>query len=244
MFRYVFFALMLTASLVAAQETPAVVTPSPAPPMSPPSAVEPRTALEQRGGTWGVGYLGLSTQLAPTAGLGVGGLGGLSGLLGGTQVPMLGARTWFKGTRVGLELGLGVMVSSTVSSSDSVSVVGLVAMPIVLVSAQHVIVYVAPELRSGFTVTNSSLLTGTSSNLELGARGAVELFFGFIGVPALSLEAGIRVGAARQASSSTSPSPLGMDTVNSKSETYRFTTSLSGDAGSLVASTLSLKYYF
>jgi hypothetical protein len=157
---------------------------------------------------------------------------------------MLGARTWFKGTRVGLELGLGVMVSSTVSSSDSVSVVGLAAVPIALVSAQHVIVYVAPELRSGFTVTNSSLLTGTSSNLELGARGAVELFFGFIGVPALSLEAGIRVGAARQASSSTSPSPLGMDTVNSKSETYRFTTSLAGDVGSLVASTLSLKYYF
>lgn len=243
MFRTALLALVVCASLVSAQEATPVVAP-PAAPSLPPPAVEPRTALEQRGGTWGVGYLGLSSLpgLSASGLLGIGGLGGLASL--NVQVPMLGARTWFKGTRLGLELGVGVMVSSAVSTSDSVSLVGLVAVPIALVSGQHFIVHVAPDLRSGFTLTSSGLVDGTASTLELSARGAVELFFGFIGVPALSLEAGIRLGAARQAQNSTAPSPLGSDIIRSKTESYRFTTSLAGDAGSLIASTLSLKYYF
>lgn len=249
--RLLWTSLLCAASAAIAQDA-AVAPPPPLPPVAEaaPANVEPKpsppapTARDRRGGTVGVGYLGLGSMV-PIGGLS-GGLGGLGGNLR-VQVPVLGVRWWLRHSRLGLDLGVGAMLSSSPDfpqssfSGPSLQLLAHVGLPIAVASTQHVIVLLAPEFRAGLsTLTSSSGITG--SLLELGVRGAVELFFGFIGVPELSVEAAIRVGVAREAQSFSFSAPLNFNT--STTEVYRFSTSLSGDAGSVVASTLSLKYYF
>jgi hypothetical protein len=126
---------------------PAVVEP-PLAKMLPP----PPTARERRGGTVGVGYLGLSS-MQPIVSLG--GLGGLGLAVPRSQVPLLGVRWWFKNARIGLDAGLGAMTSSLESnqfaSIPSVHVVGHVGLPIAIASTQHVIVLLAPWIVGAFT---------------------------------------------------------------------------------------------
>lgn len=248
--RFVLAAVLCFTSVATAQEAqaPVVAPPPPAPPA--PAVEAPLTALRQRSGSVGVGYLGLGSVSAASS---LAGLSGLGGLVGGgllrVSVPVLGARWWLPGSRLALEFGVGVMGSSFSVAGDngapSIQVLGHVAMPIAVASTQHVIVFVAPQLRAGVsTLSSTSGISGTGSLLELGVAGGVELFFGFIGVPALSLEAGVRVGVARDASVMEVSAPLSSTIQSSRSESWRFSTSLSGDPGSIVASTLALKYYF
>lgn len=247
--------LLCAASVSFAQEVVA------AEPLPPPGPVEkttatlkptppPPTARMQRSGTIGVGYLGLAGTSPLFSGMG--GLGGLAGLgLLRVQAPILGVRWWLRDSRLGVDLGLGAMVTGGTDmtgaafvTTPSVQVVAHVGLPIALASTQHVIVLVAPEFRAGYvTLLGDSSFGLSGSLLELALRGAVELFFGFIGVPELSMEAAIRVGFIREAQGMSNFAPLGAST-RLTSETYRFSTSLSGDPGSIIASTLSLKYYF
>ncbi len=255
MFPRLLIALLSVSSIAFAQEE----TLPPPPPIEAPKAVvaeppvakmqpPPPTARERRSGTIGVGYLGLSSMqpIVPS----LGGLGGLVGLVARTQVPLLGMRYWFRAGRIGLDLGAGAMFSTGMESSQfasnpSVQIVGHIGMPIAVASTQHVIVLLAPEFRAGFaTTTSGGSNEATGSLLELALRGGVELFFSFIGVPELSLEAAIRVGVAREAQGFSFLSPLGPGGGGTNFETFRFSTSLSGDAGSIIASSLSLKYYF
>ena len=178
-------------------------------------------------------------------------LGGGFGSLGAVRVsaPILGVRWWFRDSRLGLDLGVGAMVTGgsetgSFSNTPSLQLVAHAGLPIAVASTQHVIVLLAPELRAGYsTLLNDGSFELSGSLLELALRGAVELFFGFIGVPELSLEAAIRIGFIREAQSVANFAPLGPGNMLTN-ETYRFSTSLSGDPGSIVASTLSLKYYF
>ncbi len=232
--------LLCAASVSLGQEA---VLPSPPPLAEVPQAVaEPATkatpplltARERRNGSVGVGYLGLASMAPTFTG---GGLGGLAALR--IQVPMLGIRWWFRDSRVGLDVGLGAMGATAPDFfSPSLMVVGHIGVPIALLSTQHVIVLLAPEFRAGFSTLTGGASAG-GSLLELALRGGVELFFGFIGVPDLSVEAAVRVGVARDEQSFFSPFGGSSGTAN-----FRFSTSLSGDAASVIASTLSLKYYF
>ena len=201
--------LLCVASVAAAQDSPRIM-PSP-PPLAeapPPAVVEAAkpappvlTARERRSGSVGVGYLGLASMTPPISLGGLGGGGGLGGLLGSfrVNVPMLGIRWWMRGSRLGLDLGVGAMAATSPELfSPSLQVVAHVGLPIAVASTQHVIVLLAPEFRAGFTtLTSGSTITG--SLLELALRGGVELFFSFIGVPELSVEAAVRVGVAREA---------------------------------------------
>jgi hypothetical protein len=262
MFARVLIVAMLSASLVFAQED---ATPAPMLLPPPPAEAQPKTvsaeppvakmmppaptARERRGGTVGVGYLGLSS-MAPLGGS-LGGLGGLGGLLiTRNQVPLLGVRWWLRNARIGLDAGVGVMMSTGLESVQfasipSLQLVGHVGLPIAVASTQHVIVLLAPEFRAGFTTSVSGGNNeATGSLLELALRGGIELFFSFIGVPELSLEAAVRVGVAREAQGFSFISPLGPGGGTTSFEVFRFSTSLSGDAASIIASSLSLKYYF
>lgn len=226
-----------------------VVEPVPATKLAPPVP----TARERRGGTVGVGYLGLASMLPMFASLGgLGGLGGLGSLGLRVNVPMLGVRWWMRGSRLGLDFGVGAMLTTNDSNSPAVAffppsfyLVAHVGLPIAVASTQHVIVLLAPEFRAGFTTLTGggSGFTSEGSLLELALRGGIELFFSFIGVPELSLEAAVRLGVARDAQSVSTFSPLGPG-FGSSTESFRFSTSLSGDAASIIGSTLSLKYYF
>ena len=208
----------------------------------------PPTARQVRSGTVGVGYLGLAGMNPLFAVLG-GGLGSLGSLR--VSVPILGVRWWFRDSQLGLDLGAGAMVtggtdtSGSFANTPSLQLVAHAGLPIAVASTQYVIVLLAPELRAGYsTLLNDATFSLTGSFLELALRGAVELFFGFIGVPELSIEAAIRVGFIREAQGLSNFAPLAPGGNMLTSETYRFSTSLSGDPGSIVASTLSLKYYF
>ncbi|MDP2271759.1 MAG: hypothetical protein Q8N23_33230 [Archangium sp.] len=258
--------LLFAASVSFAQEGGAV-EPTPPPPAVEQEAVEPKalestkvmlkpmppppTARQARSGTVGVGYLGVAGMTPLFGGLG-GGLGGLGSLSAfRVSAPILGVRWWFRDSRLGLDLGLGAMVtagsetSGALTNTPSLQLVAHAGLPIAIASTQHVIVLLAPELRAGYsTLLNDGSFALTGSLLELALRGAVELFFGFIGVPELSLEAAIRVGFMREAQGLSNFAPLGPGGNTLTNETFRFSTSLSGDAGSVIASTLSLKYYF
>ena len=263
MSRLLIAAMLCVASFALAQESALPTLPPPPPPIAPetkPALVEPvakptppaSTARERRGGTVGVGYLGL-TSMTPLGGSlsGLGGLAGLSSLQLRNQVPLLGVRWWLRGSRIGLDVGAGAMMSTggesiQFSSSPSLQLVAHLGLPIAVASTQHVIVLVAPEFRAGVsTLTSGGTSELTGSLLELAVRGGVELFFSFIGVPELSLEAAVRVGVARDAQSFSFQNPLlGRPGAGTSVESFRFSTSLSGDAASIVASSLSLKYYF
>lgn len=261
--RLLILALLSQGSLAVAQEAtvpppppieaepkPAVAEPKPAAVAEPVAKMmpPPPSARERRGGTVGVGYLGLSSMTP--LGLSLGGLGGLGALIPRNQVPLLGVRWWLRDARLGLDFGVGVMMSTGTESIafaglPSLQVVGHVGLPIAVASTQHVIVLLAPEFRAGLsTTTSGGSNEATGSLLEVAVRGGVELFFGFIGVPELSLEAAVRAGVAREAQGFSFLSPLGPGGGTTSFETYRFATSLSGDAGSIIASSLSLKYYF
>lgn len=259
MSRLLVASMLCAASLALAQESALPTLPPPPPAIAPETKpmVEPvakptpppPTARERRGGTVGVGYLGL-TSMTPLGGS-LGGLGGLAGLgLVRNQVPLLGVRWWLRGARIGLDVGAGAMMSTggeslQFGSSPSLQLVAHLGLPIAVASTQHVIVLVAPEFRAGVsTLTSGGTNELTGSLLELAVRGGVELFFSFIGVPELSLEAAVRVGVARDAQSFSFSNPLLGRPGGSSVESFRFSTSLSGDAASIVASSLSLKYYF
>lgn len=240
---------LLACSLCAASVAVAQEAPLPSlPPLAevPPAIAEPAAtsappvlnARERRDGTVGVGYLGLSAITPSTGGLG--GLGGLG--IFRVQVPLLGVRWWLRGSRLGLDFGVGAMVATSPDAfAPALQVVAHAGLPIAVASTQHVIVFLAPEFRAGF----SALTGGASINaslLELALRAGVELFFGFIGVPELSVEASIRVGVAREVQSFANFSPFGGGSAFN--ENFRFSTSLSGDAATVIASSLSLRYYF
>lgn len=220
-------------------------TSSPPPPLvTTPSSHLEMSARERQAGTLGVGLIGLSSFSTTSSDLaGLGSLGGLA--YSAPSVPLLGIRYWMKSSRMGIDVGVGAMVASnptlSTSSSPGIQLHAHVGLPIAIASGVNVIALIAPELRVGLkSVSVNSSLSGAETNqtgslLELGVRGGLELYFGFIGVPELSLEASFRVAAAREAFTSGS---------SQQSEKFRFSTSLAGDAFSLLASSLALKYYF
>lgn len=234
--------LILCASAVWAQDPPLV------PEVSPTAALE-LTARERQAGMLGVGFIGLSSFSPSASALTGGGLGALGALNTPLSVPLLGIRYWLKKSILGLDLGAGAMAVTYPSSTSSAGFQLHVhaGLPIAIASSSNVIVIVAPEFRAGFkssTVLSSTLagpVRETGSLFELGIRGAVELYFAFLGAPQLSLEVGIRVAIAREAAQEEGPSSVSSPASR---EVYRLSTSLSNDTLSLLASSFALKYYF
>lgn len=127
--RLVIVASVFVASFAFAQEAPTLPPPPPAEAQPKPVVGEPPvakmmppapTARERRGGTIGVGYLGLSSMTPLSVSLG--GLGGLGSLLvTRNQVPLLGVRWWLRNTRLGFDFGVGAMMSTGMESIQFVS---------------------------------------------------------------------------------------------------------------------------
>lgn len=223
-------------------------TPLPAP--AAPSPVAPVTALERRRGSVGVGYLG-----AMSVGR-VAGAGPIGAVSTHTTVPVLGVRWWTPLPRVGVELGAGAMVDVLARDADvsfgpgsvgeTIELAWHAALPIALVSAEHAIVVLAPQFRVGHSLFGNGTPSTTGPygwTFDFSLKGGVEVFFGFIGLDRLSLEASIRVGVSHDVRTRVLASPL---QPNDTSSVYltRFSTSVSGSAWDVVASSLALRYYF
>lgn len=114
-----------------------------------------------------------------------------------TQAPLttLGARYWFQNAggntikALGLDAGLGLGISA----GDAPTEIGFglhLGLPMALSMHKHVNFELIPELNIGF-----GHITGANGvNFNLGVRAGFEVFFGFIGIPQLALEATVGAG--------------------------------------------------
>lgn len=231
-----------------------VVAPAAAPVPAPVVAVvEKPSARERRLGSLGFGFLGTTNVLQARF---VAPITSPTPVFNTTTVPLIGVRWWTPAYRLGLEFGFGAMVIATDSSEPqsmfaansptTLEFAWHASMPIVLGSTEHIIFFVAPEFRVGHSTWTMKNEMGTPPNawtVEASAKGGVEIFFSFIGLDNLSIEAGIRAGLTHQVRTSYSTSPLQSETPGTLSMT-RFSTNLVANPWDLFTSTLAARYYF
>jgi hypothetical protein len=234
----------------AAWEPDEEVTTVPPPASAPPPAAPSQTDHEQVVGHMGVGYLGINSVPVcdPTA--------GFACTAGGVNAPILGIRYWAS-ERLGIEVGVGVGVSigknrvdsgGTVTS-DKDPTVGAIALhgglPLALVHSRHFTFLFSPEIQFGFAKGSTNDLAAANDisvmgiMTRAGARIGAEVQFGFIGIPQLSLTAGIGLHgllAYRGASD---------DAGNSVRDTgFGFGTNLQGNPWAIFTNAISALYYF
>lgn len=144
-------------------------------------------------GRLGFGWTGISSVPIAKA----------DGSRGAIDVPVLGIRWWTGNGFLGLDAGVGVgAYGGKQGDAKQPSGFGLLlhgGLPLVLAQHRHLVLELTPEVNLGFasgsaTVTSGST-TGTADlvgfELDVGARAGAEVFFGFMGLPQLSLEAGV-----------------------------------------------------
>jgi hypothetical protein len=228
--------------LVPTTPAPAPAPPSPAPPPAPvatrapePPAGRPDLDVEAR--RWAIGYAGLSqvpvgspTQQDITA-------------------PAIGVRYWAS-PMVGVDLAIGfswaggsVDAGGMVTDKDSVTGFLIQAgVPFALSTHRHVSFQVIPYL--AFARGQASLGTGMSAidfsafRFDVGARAGFELFFGFIGIPELSLSAtvGLQFETRRYTFES--------GDVRQHDTTTGFSTTVQSNPWDIFAGNVAARYYF
>lgn len=244
-----------------AAEVPATPTqPQPAAPQPTPAAVAPvppPSAATRLRNSLGVGFFGASQRVESS----------FQGGPGVTvSTPFLGVRWWTPVAlgahgRLGVELAGGV----SVTTSETETAAGLqletrasptrrglgvhAAVPFALGGGEHAIVSVAPEFRylaydvvdpNPTTLVNAGpRRTPGSSVIEAALRGGVEVFFGFIGVPNLSLELSARVLLRW-----TETRAVGFDNSLLVGRSVVITSSVSDDPFAVLVSSIAAKYYF
>jgi hypothetical protein len=234
---------------------PAEFSPPPAPKVAAPAAAV--VARERMLNTWGFGFLGTGSVFKATPDF-VPTTFGTPTQIDRSTVPLLGVRWWTPLRRLGLELGVGAMVSAAHADvamqpgapigdgPDSTEFLFHLSVPVALASTQHTIVFIAPEARAGFSrfqpdASGAGVLTATT--LDFSLKAGVEIFFSFIGLDNLSIEAGVRAGLVYEAREFVTSRPLQPDLVQVISRT-RFATSLVANPWDLFTSTLAARYYF
>jgi hypothetical protein len=263
--RLVGLALLLSAHAFADRYSGGVVEEPVAPKESTPPAVTPplpqvaKTARERMLGRAGFGFLGTAPVLQADSEVRMPMVPGpTSPAFRRVSVPMVGLRWWTPLQWLGLEVGLGAMVSASASEipgvngsnpTDGPTTTELLfhfSAPLALASTEHTIVFLAPELRIG----RSTESTGDPRNpllsmtWDVSLKAGVEIFFSFIGLPNLSLEAGVRAGLIHEIRTFPVASPLSGPVQEGRRTQTRFATSLVANPWDLFTSTLAARYYF
>jgi hypothetical protein len=183
---------------------------------------------------WAIGYTGVS-QVATGAGT--------------LTVPGIGVRYWASPT-LGIDFGVGFgwLGGSTESpgmSQDKDNVYGFLVqggLPLAISTHRHVSFQLIPFVTFAHGQTSTGG-TGASTDfsgnrVEVGARSGFELFFGFIGIPELSLSATVGVQFERHSTSTTSGGLTMSDT------TMRITTTVQNNPWDIFAGNVAARYYF
>jgi hypothetical protein len=229
---------------------PAEVAPPPPPRAAPPrvrhratppeASDEGETDLDPDTRPVGIGYAGVS-QIP------------IGGATGSVTAPAIGARIWAtKDVGVDVALGLGWAGGSTEAgrtTTDNNAVWGFIlqaGVPVALSTHRHVAFELIPNVAFGYAHTKvpsnvpfvpSTTLSGT--RFDLGARAGLEIFWGFIGLPQLSLSA--TVGLAFEMTTSTSDAGGG----NKMSVTsYGIATTVQNNPWDIFTSNVAARYYF
>jgi hypothetical protein len=164
------------------------------------------------------------------------------------SAPVLGIR-WWMGAPLGpfrtwgLDLGLGLGRSSVDAEPEDVSRTAVLlhgGLPLVVSANRHVAVLFVPELNLGLASGQESDGTDIGGAVfELGARAGAEVFFGFIGLPELSLEASVGLSFRRE---NRNEQPNGGPERSSGTTT--FGTTVHNEPWDLFRTSVAARYYF
>jgi hypothetical protein len=221
-------------------------TSEPPPPVDAPG----QTDHERVVGHMGVGYLGINN--VPVCDISA----SLACNTGGVNAPILGLRYWAS-ERLGIEIGVGVGVnigknrteSGGVVDTDKDPTIGAIALhgglPLALVHSRHFTFLFSPEIQFGFAKgsTNDAFGANEISVMGImtraGARIGAEVQFGFIGIPQLSLTAGIGLHGMLSYRGASD------DTGDSVRDTgFGFGTNVQGNPWAIFTNGISALYYF
>jgi hypothetical protein len=189
---------------------------APAAPQAP--ATPPKTTTDHEGvvGHYGIGFIGLSNlPLADAVPVGRGDQAGVFPndhlVLQRIPVPTLGLRKWFS-PKMAFDAGLGLSITAgdttaklgdATATLDKQTVYAFVlhgGLPIVLADTSHMSFFVVPQATLGFATSSVAALYKENGpppadlyglRLDAGVRAGAEVYFGFMGLPRLALEAGI-----------------------------------------------------
>jgi hypothetical protein len=253
-----------TAAAPAAAAPAAAPVAAPAPPPPPPPAMAAHEGGLDRDmwiGHLGIGWLG--TRQVPIGALAAG-----APAIAQIGTPIIGARYWLN-PNIGIDAGLGFFTSSgsqTVEnagvsvSTDKASQTSFVlhgGVPIALgLEGKHYSFQITPELDFGFSTGSSapaaapapkSSLSGLM--LQMGARAGAEIFFGFIGIPALSLEGSVGLFLSYQSAKVSTDAyvnagGLGVPATSFKDSTLLIGTSAMNNPWQIFTSNVAARYYF
>jgi hypothetical protein len=236
-----------TTAPVAAPSDPATTPPAPAqrgmtlPGATPEPAVETtdHAAVVRR---FGVGYMGRRTMIVGPA------------AEDQTDAPIIGARYWLD-PRIGIDAGIGLLFSggSTKLGDTSTDLQGYTVfmlhggVPLALAGSKHFSFQIVPELNFGISGSKTAPATagGQGSDMsgihfDIGARAGGEIQFGFIGIPELSLQAGVGLAFSYDHGKLTPPGGGAASSVNRSS----FGTSVGNNPWNIFTSNIAALYYF
>jgi len=163
------------------------------------------------------------------------------------DAPVIGVRYWLD-SMIGIDAGLGLLFSagSAKAGNASTDTQGFTVfmlhggVPLALAGSRHFSFQIVPELNLGFA---SSKRGGTGDDLsgihfDIGARAGTEIQFGFIGIPELSLQAG--VGLALSYDRIKDSAPAGAAVVSQTA----FGTSVGDNPWNIFTGNIAALYYF
>jgi len=235
-----------TTTPVAAPADPATTPPAPAqrgmtlPGATPEPAVETtdHAAVVRH---FGIGYMGRRTitidPVGPTT----------------VDAPIIGARYWLD-PLIGIDAGVGLLFSggSTKTGDTSTDLQGFTVfmlhggVPLALAGSKHFSFQIIPELNFGIASSKTAPGAGGQTadlsgiHLDIGARAGGEIQFGFIGIPELSLQAGVGLALNYDHSKST---PSGGGAAFSRNTTA-LGTSVGNNPWNIFTSNIAALYYF
>jgi hypothetical protein len=170
--------------------------------------------------------------------------------------PVVGMRYWFN-RRWGLDAGVGLGLAggstesviggtdTTVNKTSTTGVAFHVGVPIALAYGKHYTFLVIPNTTLGFTTASyTAPVAGASEQdlsgflFDIGARAGAEIYFGFIGLPQLALQATIGLSFRRSVFKWSSAGNSASDGTNT------FGTNVQADPWSIFRDAVSATYYF
>jgi hypothetical protein len=253
------------AGATATTTTTTTVAPAPAPATAPPAPAQTGMTLPGAApdaaaaggrdhdlvvGHFGIGYMGRRSIVINPA------LDG-AGNPGTVDAPIIGMRYWLD-PMLGIDAGLGLLFSSGSVKTDpggmsndlqGYTVVMLHGgVPLALAGSRHFSFQIVPELNLGIA---SSTAAGAGPggadidysgfHLDVGARAGTEIQFGFIGIPELSLQAGVGLALSYDRVKATAKTnPEGSQTVSQT----RIGTSVGDNPWNIFTGNVAALYYF
>lgn len=185
----------------------------------------------------GIGYAGLSQVPAgPTQTL---------------TAPAIGARIWTSPT-MGIDVALGfgwadgsIKTGSTTTEFDAVY--GFIVqggLPLALATHKHVSFQVIPNVEFAYGATKSPVAAGGSVSVNgkrfgVGARAGLEIFWGFLGLPQLSMSGTVGV-AFEMRSVEVENGSLGSQSLTS----YGIATTVQNNPWDIFTGNVAARYYF